>query len=168
MSRAIGFVAAAGVALAVMLTATVSAIGPTPLPVTALTTLDGAASTTAALPADGQWLIVYLRPGCVPCEGLLRGVKPDQHEAVVQRTVVVVAADTAEEAMRLKENRPELAAATWFVDADQSFAQALELREAPVVLGMSGRTVQWSLGGVFTRGTRTADVMTSWLERSIQ
>jgi hypothetical protein len=152
--------------MAVMLTATLSAIGPTPLPVTALTTLEGAASTTAALPGEGQWLIVYLRPGCAPCEGLLRGVHPERHEAVVQRTVVIVAAASAEEATRVKDNRPELAGANWFVDADQSFAQALDLREAPMVLGMSGRTIQWSLGGVFTRGTRTADVMTSWLERT--
>ena len=161
-SRVVGAVAV----VATVLTASVRAIGPTPLPDVKLTTLEGKAGSTAMLPKDGHWLIVYVRPGCAPCSAVLAAAAAHQ-QPLGQQLVVIVAAAPAEGATKLVADRPELADASWFVDADGSFGKALDVHEAPVILGVAGRTIQWSVAGVLSGGTRTRSVMASWVEKGL-
>src|ERR1043166_5779907 len=151
------------VAIAMALAANLSAISPTPVPDVKLMTLQGQPSATAALPKDGQWLIVYVRPGCTPCNAFLGAATPKQPQPIGQRIVVVVASAEAETATKLAADRPELAQASWYLDAEGSLAKALDLHEAPVIMGVSGRTIQWSLAGVLSGGARTRSLMESWI-----
>lgn len=158
----VGLAAAMAVTI---LTASLSAIGPTPVPDVNLTTLEGKAGSTAMLPKDGHWLIVYVRPGCAPCNAVLTAAAA-REQPIGAQLVVIVAAAQADAASKLVADRPELADARWFVDADGSFGKALDVHEAPVIMGVAGRTIQWSLAGVLSGGTRTRSVITSWIEKT--
>jgi hypothetical protein len=136
---------------------------PMTLPDIALMNAAGVASSAAkSLPSQGRWLLIQVRPNCAPCEALLGRVQTDA-PAVIPRLVIVVAKGTAAEMTRLSTTFTALTGAAWYSDADDAMSAALQINEAPVVLAMNDRAIQWTLAGVLSGSQRLRDVLTGWV-----
>jgi hypothetical protein len=155
-------IAIAGLALCA---AIAGAIERKPLPSFALTALDGSAVGSADLPRNGEWLLIYVRPACAPCDTLLRAIDQAEAPIVAPRTVVVIGGVDAAAAVRLAGGFTSLNGAAWYADANSAMAHALPLAGAPVVFGMRGSMVEWSLAGVVPDAASMRTALVSWAGR---
>ena len=151
----------------VVLGTAASAIGPAPLPAVNLADVKGQTVSLPALARTGNWLLVYVRPGCVPCDSVLRALDAGEDQDAIKRLIVVTAGVNAGELPKFAAANPALTGATWYADADGLLGAALAIEEAPVIMGVSNDTIQWSLAGILSGRSRTRNVMSNWAGKAL-
>lgn len=131
-----------------------------PLPVFELASLEGGALTSTQVVREGRWLLVYVSPHSGASGPLLRALegseKPDAPSVVV--VVGSEAADAKTMAAR-SEGRLE---ATWCADPSGAARRALGLTGVPVVLGLQGGEIQWTLSGAVADRRTLRSILASW------
>lgn len=150
---------------AIVLTAAVptGAVERGPLPVLDLTRVDGQRVPTSQMTMDGTWLLLYVQPGCDPCEAILKAAAQHDNPSVVDRLVLVVRSQTAEEVQAIAERHPRIAPTAWYMDKDGEMFTRLRLAGAPVVIGLRGKIIEWSLAGVLADARAVGSVLGSWV-----
>ena len=127
---------------------------------------DGHKVESQAMTAEHKWLLIYLGPGCRPCESLLASLQTWQSPALMSRLVLVVGGHPAEGAAWVqKALPPELSGLRWYVDADREASTALELTGMPVLLGVLDGEVEWQVSGVLNNPSALESVVRSWVEQ---
>ena len=152
---------------ALMLTAQdgARAAGTKPLPEFRVSALDGRTVRSSDLAADENWLLIYIEPGCRPCDGVLKVFDRAAPVADVRRRVVVVVGGrTVEETKLLAERFRWLPEACWYADPARRAAQALKAGGAPVVYGVRGDQLEWTLNGTLSDAKKLESVLLTWLE----
>jgi hypothetical protein len=134
------------------------------LPALNFSAAEGLSAATDGLPSEGRWLLVYVQPGCRPCEAVLSLVKGEEAPEVVQRMVVIVGGLAAGALDGFRARYPDLAGATWQADPDRSAARALRLSGIPVVLGVDERTIAWTLSGAIDETAKAKLILSDWIE----
>ncbi len=134
-----------------------------PLPAFQVATLDGVATGSDRLPRQGRWLLVYVQPGCFPCESLVELFKPDQPTTLPQKVVVVVGG-TVTDARDLFAKFPDLAQASWYADTLNEAFRSLQLQGAPVMLGLRHDVIEWDVIGVPADSRTMRSIVNSWLQ----
>ena len=138
-----------------------AAVERKPLPPFSVVARDGTETPSEALTTEGPWLLMYVQPGCTPCDAILRSI--DTAEAhVAGRLIVVVGGADAAGAARLAAGYPKLAASRWYADPDKTMGKALPLAGTPVVFGLRGRMLEWSRAGLTPSMASVKSAMTSW------
>lgn len=137
------------------------AIERKPLPRFSVVALDGAETASDALISDEKWLLIYIQPGCTPCDGLLRSIESADQNIANRLTIVVGGAD-ASAAARLAAAYPKLAASRWYGDPKRAMGKVLPLAGAPVVFGLRGKMLEWSRAGLTPSVTSVKSAMMSW------
>lgn len=138
-----------------------TAIERKPLPPFSVVARDGTETSSDELTTEGKWLLVYVQPGCTPCDGVLRSIDTaDAH--IAERLTVVVGGANAADAARLAAGYPKLAASRWFADPERSMGKALPVAGMPVVFGLRGRMLEWSRAGLTPSIASVKSAMTSW------
>jgi hypothetical protein len=151
--------------LSVAMTAHAQVAQPEPatLPDVPLLMINGTAvSTGKALPSQGRWLLIHVQPGCAPCDALLNRIQTDA-PAVVPRLVIIVSRASAADVEKMSGAFAALGGAAWFSDEPAGLGSALRIQEAPLVLAMNDRAIQWTLAGVLSGSQRLRDVLTGWV-----
>lgn len=92
-------------------------------------------------------------------------IKNDEHPLVPARLIIVVAA-TPEAVRAGSAQFPDLSAAGWYADPTRAAIGPLRLTGAPVIFGIKGGTIEWSLYGVLSDSGDVKSVLTSWVETS--
>ena len=153
--------------MAVLLIAPVplAAIERGPLPVLDLMTIDGNRATTSQVAMEGTWLMLYVQPGCEPCEAILKAAAQHENPGLVDRLILVVRTDTREDVEALAARHPRIARMAWYADKDSALSTRLGLSGVPVVIGLRGRTIEWSLAGVLADARAIGSVLGSWILR---
>ena len=142
--------------------ASARAIERGPLPVFELQTAGGRATTSDRLVHPGPWLIIVVRPQCPPCAAVLRSLAAAEQPAVRERTVIISLGDRA--ALSEWTGRfPAAAGAQWFADGSGAAAAALKVENAPLIFGLRDRTIEWSVGGVFSDSADIRSIASSWI-----
>ena len=154
---------AAVVITAVAWSARPAAIERTRLPLFPLTAGDGSVVTTDRIVRPGRWLIIYVQPDCRRCETLLRQVVKEQHPLVPARLVVVVGAAGADLVREAAAAFPDLAESAWFADPSGAAVVPMQVGSAPVVFGLDGGMIEWSLTGVLAGSPELTYVLASWI-----
>lgn len=149
--------------LVVLLQGEARAIEPAPLPAFDVTSLDGVTIRSSGLPRPGTWLLVYVKPHCIPCETLLHFFKRGEPPNFSQRIVVVVGG-TVNEAREMVGKFPDLAQESWYTDPGQNAFTQLQLQGASMVLGVRQDRVEWSIAGVLPDPVTLHSILTTWLE----
>lgn len=154
----------AGTLLAVfLLSLSAAAVEPVPLPDFQLTTAEGVVVKSTALPAQGNWLIIYVQPRSQFSDNLLRLLKRDQYPTLARSTVIIVGGGVDD--MKLMQSRfTELALATWYADTDKSAFAVMKLTGAPMILGIRQRAISWSLSGILSDVNVARSVLNTWLQ----
>jgi hypothetical protein len=145
-----------------VLSASVRAIERKPLPAFELTALDGGAIRSGDLVRKGQWLLIYLRPACAPCDTLLRTIDPKTAGPLPTRTVVVIGGVDAAGASKLAAGFKELPGIAWYADPTAAMSAVLPVAGAPVVFGMRADMVEWSIAGIVPSTASMQTALMSW------
>jgi hypothetical protein len=121
---------------------------------------DGAQVVTAAsIVRQGRWLLVYLSPdsgGSGPVLHALEGTDASAHPNLA----IVVADRSAAKAMAKRfDGRVQ---AVWYADPDGAARRALGLTGVPVVLGLEGGEIRWTLSGAVADRRRLRSILVSW------
>jgi hypothetical protein len=103
---------------------------------------------SADLARTGPWLLLYVRAGCAPCDTLFQAIDPRTTPALPSRTVVVIGGVDAAGAGALAARFKDLKGIAWYADPAGAMNGPLPIAGAPVVFGMRGSMVEWSLAGV--------------------
>lgn len=138
-----------------------AAIERKPLPPFSVVARDGTDTSSDALATEGQWLLIYVQPGCTPCDAVLRSIDTAEAHVAGRLTVVVGGADAAN-AARLAAGYPKLAASRWYADPQRTMGEVLPLAAMPVVFGLRGRMLEWSRAGLTPSIASVKSAMTSW------
>ena len=137
-----------------------------PLPEFAVQTLDGEEVQSGELTTQQQWLLVYVRPHCAPCEDVFKVFRQSRPQSgLTSKVVVVVGEATLEEANELAERVPWLPRPVWHVDVSKQAGAALSVKGAPTVYGVREGKVEWDLKGVTDGPRRLKSILDSWGEQ---
>lgn len=143
--------------------AAVSAVQPLPLPEFTVQALDGSNSKSSDWQLQGKWLVIYVEGQCAPCTGLLGRLNKQDYPQLPARTVIVVGGAQVQDAQALRSKLPDLAAAGWYADSTKNAPAVLNLRSAPVIVGLQDRVVRWHLNGVPANNSFLRSALTGWL-----
>lgn len=140
--------------------ANATAAPPTPLPGFELTSLEGEWVPSASLIRDGRWLLVYVSPHSGTSAPLLQALAGTTAASGPRLAIVVAAEAAAAKAMASSfEGR---LAADWYADPTGAARQALGLTGVPVVLGLQGDGIQWTLSGGLADRRTLRSILVSW------
>jgi hypothetical protein len=138
------------------------AIERKPLPVFSITALDGTEVTSDSLVVDGQWLLVYVQTGCSACDSLMRAVVEERTDLASHMVIVIGGVDSAT-AARLAGAFPKLSGARWYADKTNVLETTLRTPGAPVVYGLRGNMLEWSLTGIVPDAAAYKTALVSWV-----
>jgi hypothetical protein len=134
-----------------------------PLPSFTVYDAAGMPTASATLAVERRAVIVYVRPGCRPCDRLLGTLGRIDDPALAARVVLVIAAPVADAGAFAARSLPSgLEGAVWYADAGGEAWSALELKGLPVMLGVGGQRIEWTLGGA-ADPRLVESVVRSWL-----
>jgi hypothetical protein len=139
-----------------------------PLPAFSVATAGGVTTASSELVSrPGRWLLIYVTPGCLPCDRLLASL--DSWDVVQQhagRTVVLVADEPESLESRIRLLMPGSAAAVrLYADIDRRAASALGVTGAPVVVGIEDGLIDWTVAGVLNDPKTLETLVRTWLAR---
>lgn len=132
------------------------------LPAFEVSGIDGLPVRTDQLPRAGRWLLLYVQTHCGPCEDLLFRLKKDRYSNMATRLVVVVGSNT-QEVQGLAKKFPDLPDTVWYADPLRNTATQLQLRGAPVMLGMQQSTIEWMWAGLLPDAKQLDSLLARWL-----
>jgi len=136
-----------------------------PLPPLSLVSLDGQAVQASDILHQGNWLLLYVEPSCGSCTTILSAMSAEEFPGMAAHVTVIVGGATIEQAAALA-SASELAGAKWVLNPDRSARTALNIKQAPMTIGMRDGTIEWTLSGVLRRSTEMTSVLVSWLKQS--
>ena len=135
------------------------------LPLIALVTPAGQASTSASLVRPGHWALIYVPTECGGCGSLLRLIVKEEHPQLPPRIAIIVAGATADAVRAAVAQFPDLAQAAWFADPTGASAIALQLGTAPAVIGLDGDAIEWTISGVLAGSPDIKMILERWAEQ---
>jgi hypothetical protein len=118
------------------------------LPEFDVTSADADVVSSTALGDAGNWLLIYIRPACTPCDALVNLWSGGEPPAAVSRVRVIVGAATTDTLRQLQGQYPMLEGAAWYADSTGAAAHALGLGGAPAIYGMRDRSIAWTSQGL--------------------
>jgi hypothetical protein len=134
----------------------------TALPAFEVADLYGQTFGSEELIQEGRWLLIYVRPGCQPCERLLELFKRD--ELVQPERVVVMVRSSPPKAAAMAERFPDLTDSLWYADTMSEGFTSLKLPGVPVVHGLHGGEIAWRVNGLVSKTKDLRSILMSWLE----
>jgi hypothetical protein len=138
---------------------------PTPLADFELKALDGHAVRSRQLSTRDKWLLVYVEPGCRPCEEVFKVFNRETPLSDLNAKVaIVIGGRTPDEAKHIAEKYPWLPQECWYADAQRLAPAALKRRGAPVVYGIKAGNVEWSVDGSLSDPGKLESVLLTWVE----
>lgn len=142
----------------------VGAIENGPLPAFTATAADGTLVASGDLSAETQYVLVYVKPNCQPCDRVLSLIKAAKSPQFTSRVVVVVNGDVSSGARYVARLvPPEAGPLTWYADSDGSAYRALRMSGAPMLVGVKGGRVMWSIAGVLNDAATVESVVRTWV-----
>jgi hypothetical protein len=164
LTRIFGRKIVAGIIAVLCLIGLATALDPVPLPDLQLTSIDNQPIKTTDLPAQGNWLLIYVQPKSQFSDNLLRLFKREQYPALEQHAIIVVGG-SLDDLKAMKAKYIELSQATWYADTTKDAFTKLKLHGVPVVLGVKQQNIQWSLNGVLSDINVSKSIVNTWVQQ---
>jgi hypothetical protein len=133
-----------------------------PLPAFAVASATGTAVSSAQLNSTDRWLLVYVEPGSVAGERLVRSLDEWAAAADGVRVVVISAGDVWLDKRAVPTNASLL---SFYTDPDGNVSRSLGLVSAPALAGVANGVVDWIVQGVLNDPHMVEPVVRSWFGR---
>jgi hypothetical protein len=142
----------------------VGAIEKRVLPPFTVTRPDGTAIDSRHLTGEPQYVVLYVRPDCRPCDRLLSLVRSANSPQFTSRVVVIVNGQTAAGAAYVGRHIPaDAGPVTWYADTDGAGYTALRLTGTPELIGVKDGQMMWSVAGVLNDAATVESVVRTWV-----
>jgi hypothetical protein len=159
-----GFQVCAAVAVALITVgARLAAIEERPLPAFSVQDGNGQNFSSSQLTAVPQYVLVYVAPGCRPCDRVLDLLKDRQRPEIAQRVVVVVRSDAGTASTYIGRQLADVTSATWYADAQGEAYRSLKLTGWPALVGVRQGRIMWSVSGVLNDASTVGSIVQSWV-----
>jgi hypothetical protein len=135
-----------------------------PLPAMSLQSLDGQQVQASDVSRDGNWLLLYVEPSCGSCTAILSAMSAEEFPGLADRVTVIVGGATLEQAAALAQ-ASELGRAKWVLNPDRSARTALNIKQAPMTIGMRSTMIEWTLVGALKKSSEMTSILVSWLKQ---
>ena len=136
------------------------------LPDFAVVDANGEKAASATFAAERRIVLVYARPNCRACDQLLNVLVKSGAPGLEARLVVIVGASVDDTKAFISKSLPqELQGAVVYADAQGAGWDALHLQGVPVMMGIEGQRIDWTLSGAPDRRLLESAVR-SWLATS--
>ena len=145
-----------------LLAGTAVAVKTMPLPNLELQALDGSTVNSSDWPLQGKWVLIYVEGRCGVCTGLLVRLNKGDYPQLAAWTIVIAGGMQPKDVQALQQRFPDLARASWYADAPKNASAALDLRGAPVILGIQDKVVRWGSSGIPADPKRLQSMLTTW------
>jgi hypothetical protein len=129
-----------------------------PLPVFELKGPGGVKTPSNALSTANRWVLIYVKTKSVPCDRLLQSMAAWKIPQSSTRTALVIG-DAYEDAARYAEGK----GFPWYADDEAMAWESLQLRGVPVLLGIEGGKIAWTLAGVLNDPAALESILRTWL-----
>lgn len=138
---------------------------PRQLPSFTATNRDGQPVATAALPKSDHWLLLYRRDECVACDRLMTVLAASNTAAPRngQPYVILVGGNQPNGLEIVRARYATLGDAMWLSDRNNEVFTALKPTGAPVLYGMDGTNIAWTVAGNLGDPARIATMASGWL-----
>jgi hypothetical protein len=124
---------------------------------------DGQAVESASLVRADQWVVVVVRARCESCMSLVRRLAADAPGRDAGRIVVVLSGMQAADVAAFRAAAPALPPQAWHLDPTGASSAALGAQGVPLVVGVRGGQVAWSLSGAMYIDAQWPGVVVPWL-----
>jgi hypothetical protein len=142
----------------------VAAIERGPLPAFTVTTLDGAPIDSTLMTPETQYVLLYVRPDCRPCDRLLALLRSASSPQFTSRVVVIVNGAPEASAAYVARHIPAAAGpVTWYADTQGDGYRALRLAGMPELIGVKNGEMMWSIAGVLNDAATVESVVRTWV-----
>jgi hypothetical protein len=142
----------------------VAAVERGPLPAFTVTRLDGTPIDSTLMTAESQYVLLYVRPDCRPCDRLLALLKSVNSPQFTSRVVVIVSGAPGAGATYVARHIPAAAGpVTWYADAQGDGYRALRLAGMPELIGVKNGEMMWSIAGVLNDAATVESVVRAWV-----
>jgi hypothetical protein len=132
-----------------------------PLPSFAVASAAGTPISSAQLSTTERWLLVYVEPGSVAGERLVRSLD-EWAAADGARVVVISAGDVWLDKRAVATNASPL---SFYTDTDGNVSRSLGLVSVPALAGVANGVVDWIVQGVLNDPHMVEPVVRSWFGR---
>jgi hypothetical protein len=133
------------------------------LPNFAVADANGEAVPSATFAAARRVLLVYARPDCRACDQLLTVLARSGEPELAARLIVIVPGSVDDTKTFVSKSLPqELQGAAVYTDTRGEAWDALHLQGVPVMMGIEGPRIDWTLSGALDRRLLESAVR-SWL-----
>jgi hypothetical protein len=154
---------AATLIVASALVARVSAVTRA-LPAFSVRSSTGTVVQSSQLSTEHQWLVVFVSPGCVPCNRFLARLGDPQIPTLADRVIVLVETEPVAAGRYITPLMVNgLGGSPWYVDSDGSALTALLLKRTPAVIGVRDLQVEWTVDGVLNDPSGLEQIARAWL-----
>jgi hypothetical protein len=126
---------------------------------------EGLTVSSKSLVQKSHWLLIYRRDHCLACDRLMNTIvagSAAQAGMAPAFAVVVVGKDKAA-LDKVRASYENLANAVWVSDPLESSTTALKLHVAPVIYGMSGDSIVWTVSGSLSDSSLVERQASSWI-----
>lgn len=135
-----------------------------PMPVFSVTRADDTAVPSTQLNAASQYVLIYVRPNCRPCDRLLDLLAHWNAPELTSRVVFLYSGTGAAAAEYAAAHVPaEAGQAIAYGDPTGDALRALKLTGAPVIIGVRGGRLLWSVSGVLNDATAVESLVKTWI-----
>jgi hypothetical protein len=142
----------------------VAATEKRPLPPFTVTRPDGIAIDSRQLTAEPQYVLLYVRPDCRPCDRLLALVRSAKSPQFTSRVVVIVSGEADAAAAYVARQVPaDAGPVTWYADPQGGGYRALRLTGMPELIGVREGQMMWSVAGVLNDAATVESVVRTWV-----
>lgn len=126
---------------------------------------DSTTVSTRTLTRAGNWVVVVVRPGCRPCQDIVRhfGAEAMAGRLDPARLLVVLSGLEDAEAAAVRAGAPGIPAHAWLSDPAGTAVSVLDVRVAPAVYGIRRGDITWSLRGSQFSAAFLRDLIAPWL-----
>ena len=136
-----------------------------PLPPFTVMLPDGTAADSRQLTAEPQYVLLYVKPDCRPCDRLLALVRNAKSPQFASRVIVIVHGEAAPAAAYVarQANSSEAAPLAWYADPQGAGYRALRLSGMPELIGVKDGQVMWSVAGVLNDAATVESIVRTWV-----
>jgi hypothetical protein len=135
-----------------------------PLPPFTVMRSDGAAIDSRQVTSEPQYVLLYVKPDCRPCDRLLALVRNAKSPQFTNRVIVIVHGDAAPAAAHVARQSPsEALGLTWYADPEGAGYRALRLSGMPELIGVKDGQMMWSVAGVLNDAATVESIVRTWV-----
>jgi hypothetical protein len=136
------------------------------MPAFSVSRADGTAVASTDFAPAMHYVFMYVTPNCRPCDRLLEMLKDPDVPQLPGRVVIVVGGSAASAATYIHAHVPAgVGEVAWFADPAGDAFKALRLTGTPVLIGVRGPQIMWSVSGVLNDASTVQSVVRSWVQR---